>query len=174
MMVSRDVLYCVYTSNRTGPFARSDFLALFLLLHHFLEKRGRRGHIWCESSCVLQWKSAVLILATPFLTSWFVECLQWRSQHTMTQTGQSWTETPRMQGPELTASHCQLRSHTQELSDPKRLPQMIALRFAANRPFQHSDRCWWWGIWLLGSHLLFHTTQLWVSKVRGGNLPPWE
>lgn len=114
MMVSHDVLYCVYTSSRT--LAGSDFVALFLLLHHFLERVEDEVTSDVKAH-VLEGKSAVLNLATPFLTSRFVVRLQGRSTHN----DKNWSvmnRDPQMEGPELTASHCQLRSHTQELSDP--------------------------------------------------------
>lgn len=148
------------------------FVALFLLLHHFLERVEDEVTSDVKAD-VLERKSAVLILATPFLTSRFVVRLQGRSTHNDTNRSVM-NGDPQMEGPELTASHCQLRSHTQELSDPSVAYKWshcgLQLTGCYNTVTDADDRASDYSV------VICYFTQLSCERVRSeeGNSPPWE
>lgn len=110
-------LLCLHT-KQNGSFRTKWFFSHFFFYFTTSLRRVEDEVTSDVKAHVLEGKSAVLILATPSLTSRFVDCLHWRSTHDDTNWSVMNRDPPQTHGPELTASHCQLRSHTQELSDP--------------------------------------------------------
>lgn len=115
----RHVTYFTVFTHQTERVLSQEviFLTLFLLLHHFLEKSERRGHIWCESSRaggeISRFNSCNTLLDFSVCG---VSAMTLNTRRNKLVSHEQ--RPPQTQGPELTASHCQLISHTQELSDP--------------------------------------------------------